>query len=386
MAINKVPILSRARCKSVLKFSVENAGKIKLPIMLWGYHGIGKTQLVKDVAHELDCNLITLHLATQDIIDLIGRPISVKDKDADGNSVNVQDWCVPKWLHDALKLSKQNGKRNIFFLDEFNRGAKIVLDSMLPFLIEGVMHTHKINEKDAIIAACNPPSDDYEVNELTDKAQIDRLGHIILKTSVPEYINYLKESGMDKTTIDVISANPDLVEIPDIDPEIELKSSMRSVDYVMKIVGKKDEKWIRSNCEDVLHSYLGEEFMSQWIAARTNYNDLITMDMLFNYDENEEEIVDAITSYTDNIKSANTSVLEKLISNILSYLRDEGGLTKKDFYWFSRFIQNDIIPGDDLNKIMKNEVIFNSLIEPEVNQLFDDYVECLNNEESVKIW
>jgi len=386
MSTNKVPILSRSRCKNVLKFSVENAGKIKLPIMIWGYHGIGKTQLVKDVAKELDCNLIPLHLATQDIIDLIGRPISVKDTDAEGNEVDVQDWCVPKWLHDALKLSNQNGKRNIFFLDEFNRGAKIVLDSMLPFLIEGVMHTHKINEHDAIIAACNPPSDDYEVNELTDKAQIDRLGHIILKTTVPEYVKYLKESKMDKTTIDVISANPDLVSIPDIEPEIELRSSMRSVDYVMRIVGQKTEKWIRDNAEDVIHSYLGEEFTGLWITARTNYSDLITMDMLINYDANEAEIVEAITSNTDNIKTANISILEKLISNILSYLRDEGGLTEKDFYWFTRFIQNDIIPGDDLNKIFNNETIVASILDPKVNHLFNQYVESLKNEEDVRIW
>lgn len=387
MPANKVPVLPRKKIEQIIKFSVENSGKIKLPIMLWGYHGIGKTQIVKDVAEELNYNLVILHLSTQDIIDLIGRPVSVVKKNPVTNEdVNVQEWCVPNWLHDALEQTKETGKPNIFFLDEFNRGPNIVLSAMLPFLIEGVMHTHKINENDAIIAACNPDSDDYEVNELSDKAQLDRLGHVVLKPTISEYLKYLKDSGMDQVTIDVISANHHLVEIPKIDPDIELKASMRSVDYVMRKIKDKDLNWIKKIGHDIIKCYLGIEFADQWVAHKSKYNDLITMEMLFDYDKNEQKILKAITSEIDGIEKANVSVLEKINNNIISYFEENGEIPKKDCEWLTKFLSNPIIPGDELVKFLNKEVVFKSILNPEINKNLIPLVENLEINNHIETW
>ena len=69
--------VSREEAFQCIKFAVENSDlRTKLPLILWGYHGVGKTEIVKQAANELGYNLVVLHLATQDIIDLIGRPIT----------------------------------------------------------------------------------------------------------------------------------------------------------------------------------------------------------------------------------------------------------------------------------------------------------------------
>lgn len=389
MPSNKVPTMTRAQVKKVIKFSVEASGDIKLPLLIWGYHGVGKTVLVSQVSEEVDYNLVVLHLATQDIIDLIGRPVSVERKDPDtGEIVNVQEWCIPSWLQDARELSKKNGKPTIFFLDEFNRGPRIVLNAMLPFLIEGKMHTHKVGQKDVIIAAANPPSDDYEVNELEDKAQLDRLGHVVMKTSVEEYIKYLKGSGMDQATINVISGNRDLVNVPKVDPGIELTPSMRSVDYVMRVVGKKDNKWIKNYGAQVIHAYLGERFKDLWIAERSKYNDTITMEMVKDYKNNEKAITIALTAEIDGQETSKLSMVEKLIENVVSHLEEQGGLEPEDCSWFIPLIENKRINDEEIANIFSKPVIKRSLIREEVNARFSKYVKGskIFNKSGVEIW
>ena len=389
MAAHSVPVMSRQKVKDVIRFSVENSQDIKLPVMVWGWHGVGKTQLVKDVAKEMDYNLVILHLATQDIIDLIGRPVDVERKDpTTGEVVNVQEWCVPSWLQNSKEKSKENGKPTIFFLDEFNRGPRIVLNAMLPFLIEGLMHTHRVGPNDAIVAAANPPSDDYEVNELEDKAQLDRLGHVVMKTTVSEYIKYLKTTKMDDATIKVISGNKNLVEVPKIDPGVELKPSMRSVDYVMRKVGKKSKAWVDKYAEPVIHAYLGETFKDLWIAERSKYNNTITMDMLMNYGDNEEEITKALTSVIDDIESTNVSALEKLTENVISHFEESNGLVADDCDWFIPFLKNKMMLEEQVKKIFHQPVVQTSLTNPEVNAAFDEFVESSKtfNNSGVELW
>lgn len=67
--------MNMKQAKECIKFSVLSSdGNNKLPIALWGYHGIGKTEIVKQVAKELNMNVVVLHLSTQDVTDLIGIP------------------------------------------------------------------------------------------------------------------------------------------------------------------------------------------------------------------------------------------------------------------------------------------------------------------------
>lgn len=388
MSSTSVPTMSRKQVKEVVKFSIENSNEIKLPVMIWGWHGVGKTQLIKDVAKELGYNLKILHLATQDIIDLIGRPIDIQRKDPETNeAVNVQEWCVPSWLQDAREESSKNGKPTIFFLDEMNRGPRIVLNAMLPFLIEGVMHTHRVGLKDAIVAASNPPSDDYEVNELEDKAQLDRLGHVVMKTSIKEYVSYLKSTGMDSATIKVINSHPELVKVPNIDTGVELKPSMRSVDYVMRIVGKKPIEWIERHGDKVIHAYLGETFKDYWIAERKQYSNVITMDMLFNYEENKDEITKILTAEIDDVLTTKLSVLQSAMQVIEEYLEDHN-LTVDDCKWLISFLKNPRMIDEEVKSLFSKNSIKKQLVQPEINSEFNEFVENseIFNPSGMEIW
>ena len=382
----KTKTLKRDDAIECIKFSIENASETtKLPVLLWGSHGVGKTEIVKQVAKEMDYNVTILHLATQDIIDLIGRPVT---ETVDG--VEVQRWAVPSWLHDAKKLSEQNGKPTLFFLDEFNRGPRLVLAAMLPFLIEGILHTHKIGPKDAVIAAANPANENYEVNELTDKALLNRLGHIVLSPTVSEYIEYLRHIGMDNVTIDVIKKNNEFAKIPEIELAFEVEPSRRSIVNIMSKIGKKPKKWIADNAPKIIETYLGESFALKWCEAYAVGDKSITLDMIQAYDAYKSDIEEALTTTIDGRRTVRIDILTKATDLLKQHIQDNAGVTIKDLSYMIKFFETPIIPTEHCeNFFTTNKHIRDSMLSPDVNLelgKFFDKKKILNASGLANVW
>ena len=332
----------------ITKFSLEaSKSSIKLPVCYWGVHGTGKTELVKQIAEDLGYNLVVLHLAMQDICDLIGIPSKLEYKLPDGTVDTVQIWSCPQWLHSANQSYKETGKPNLFFLDEFNRGNRFVLSAMLPFLIEGVLHQHHIGPNDAVIAAANPANDKYEVNELTDEALLNRLAHVVFKPTHGEYVSYLKRKGMDKTTIKIVQNNPSFTKISDFDLGFDVKPSRRSIHNVMSLVGKKGSAWIKKHGSYVIEAYLGPAFRDEWISLYSSKDEAITLEMLQDFDNNKTDIESAVTTTIDGQVTHRTDILSKSIDIIKTYINDsKDKLTEKDVEWMIKFFSIPIIPDD----------------------------------------
>jgi hypothetical protein len=354
--------------KDIIKFSVENSvGNIKLPVALWGIHGIGKTCVVEQAAAELDRNLVVLHLATQDVADLIGIPRDIEIKDNNGNVIEkVTQWSCPDWLKNANDMYKATGKPNIFHLDEMNRGNRMVLAAMLPFLINGVLHTHKIGPEDAVICAMNPATDDYEVNELIDKALLDRLAHVIMKPTHAEYIDYLEKTGMDSITLSVVKEDTSWTKIPDFELGFEVKPSRRSIDYVMSVIGKKPKTWIKKKASHVIESYLGPAFRDAWLEKFSSKGDCITIDMLIDYENNAEDINRMLITEIDGETTIRQDLLVKALELIEEYANDKKeSLQIKDADWMMKFFSNPLIDDEyaatifQANSTIKNKILSN---------------------------
>ena len=162
----------------VMRERVENDNPIS-PI-LWSYTGTGKTTGVKKFAKDNNLNLVTLHLSTQEPGDLIGIPVVDKE-------TNTTVWGRPEWF------PPENSEEGwVIFLDEFNRCHKMVMDIMLPFLLEGQIHTHKLPKNTLIVAAANPGGDEnYSVTEIEDAALLSRLCHVRLDPNFASWKKYV---------------------------------------------------------------------------------------------------------------------------------------------------------------------------------------------------
>jgi hypothetical protein len=340
-----------------IEFSVKASQKgIKLPILLWGEHGIGKTEGVRQVADRMGFNLVILHLATQDIADLIGIP-----REIDGVTV----WTEPEWLYKAKKQSEETGKPNMFFLDEMNRGHRMVLAAMLPFLIEGKIHTHTINTNDVVIAACNPPTENYDVNDLNDEALLDRLGHIIYRPSTKEYIDYMVKTGHSKTTINMLKKNPQWAKIRQFDLPFEVKPSRRSIDYVMSEIEGKGKTWINKHGAHIIEAYLGSAFMEEWMNEYANADESVTLDMLMDYQNYKDDITAALTTEIDGVTTHRLDILQKTTDMIKQWIDENSkGLSVGDLDWIVDFLNNERVPDDAAASVlMANKHVKRKILE-----------------------
>ncbi len=354
--------------KDCIRFAVEISEDKRLPFCIWGSHGIGKTEIVGQVAKEMNYNLVTVHLSTQDITDLIGIPYQ-KD--------GVQCWSTPKWLHDANEKYKATGIPNLFFLDEMNRGHQIVLKAMLPFLLDGTLHLHSIGPKDCVVAACNPPTDDYEVNEMTDKALLDRLGHVVFKPTRKEFLEYCASKGLDRSTMAVLKGNAKYTAIPTNALGFEINPSRRAIFNAMSVIGKKDKTWLKNRASHIIECYLGAEFRDLWISEYVKGDDEIDLEVLTNIEKNKDFIVEKITKKIDGLRTCAVDMVEKLTISIKSFIEERGAsLNKTDLAWIVEFYSIPIIPEEfPTSVILNNDYIIKLAVKDKAaNKLLGEFL------------
>jgi MoxR-like ATPase len=141
----------------------------------WGNQGIGKTQSIAQVAAQAGIGFVHLHLATQEVGDLVGLLMI----QADGTVKHAR----PEWFPTEGE--------GIIFLDELNRAHPDVIQAMFSFITSKTIHTHKLPDGWKIVAAGNYQSDQFNVTDTSDAAWMSRFCHIELQPTVQEFTEAL---------------------------------------------------------------------------------------------------------------------------------------------------------------------------------------------------
>jgi hypothetical protein len=200
---------------------------------------------------------------------------------------------------------------------------------------------------DAVIAAANPPTEQYEVSEIIDEAMLNRLGHLCFKPTHTEYVDYLKRMHIDKTTLKVVANNPGFSKINDFELGFNITPSRRSIFNVMNLIGKKPKSWIKDHASYVIESYLGPAFRDVWLTEYSNKDESITLEMLMDFDANKADIEAALVTEIDGQKTHRTDILSKTIDIIKVFIKDnKDSITDKEIDWMIKFFSIKIIPDD----------------------------------------
>jgi hypothetical protein len=221
---------------SIIKASEKG---IKVPIAVHGTHGIGKTEIIKQLVESAGYNFVVLHLSTQEVGDLIGLPYKIPDPYNPGAEISM--FAKPEFLANASEFEK-----TVFFLDEMNRAEPYVLQTMLPFALEGVLHTHKIKPLDIIISAMNPDTANYNVTTISDKALLSRFMHLYLEPTGSEWLSHLTSRGdIHPAVIKAMSAHTDVsdIHVPHKD-RVPVSMDRRSVTKIGQLLHILDRKTV----------------------------------------------------------------------------------------------------------------------------------------------
>jgi len=126
------------------------AFKVKRPIFLWGPPGIGKSEVVADVAKELGGLMIDLRMAQMEPTDIRGIPYFNKE-------LNKMDWAPPVDLPDEELASKY--PLIVLFLDEMNSAPPAVQAAGYQLVLNRQVGKYKLPDNVVIVAAGNRDSD-----------------------------------------------------------------------------------------------------------------------------------------------------------------------------------------------------------------------------------
>jgi len=167
---------------------------IRVPILLQGPMGAGKSQAVHQVANELGFTYVDLRPATQDEGDLIGMP----EKDVQNR---VTRYLRPEWVPEKdVKL--------MLVLEELNRAQTGIMQALMQVLTEYRIHMYELPTITTIVACINPPNDIYNVAEL-DPAMTTRCINLKLEPDVEEFMRYAKQMKFEDSVIQFNSVHKD---------------------------------------------------------------------------------------------------------------------------------------------------------------------------------
>ena len=144
------------------------------PVLLIGPPGVGKTQIMEQIARECGLGLVAYTITHHTRQSAVGLPF-IEHKVYGGKEYAVTEYTMSEIVASVYDRIRDTGlKEGILFIDEINCVSETLAPAMLQFLQCKTFGTHKIPEGWIIVAAGNPPEYNKSVREF-DVVTLDRI-------------------------------------------------------------------------------------------------------------------------------------------------------------------------------------------------------------------
>lgn len=167
---------------------ILNFLKSDVPVNLIGSPGLGKSDVIKSIANELELQVIDLRLSTCDVTDLTGLPSITKDN----RSVWAPNECFPV-ASDAIPAGKKGW---LLFLDEITNAPKSVQAAAYKLILDRQVGMFELHPMVYIVSAGNSMDDNAAVTEEMSTALKSRMAHINLQISVDDWLDWAMKANV----------------------------------------------------------------------------------------------------------------------------------------------------------------------------------------------
>ncbi|MEM9049022.1 MAG: MoxR family ATPase [Pseudomonadota bacterium] len=200
MAVNAM-MVPAGEALEVLRagWNAQRTGALTASWMLHGRPGVGKTQIVAQLAEEIGARLFDLRLTTIEPQDLRGLPYY--DHDAKRTV-----WYRPEDLPD------DPDRPAVLFLDELTAAPAHLQPTVYGLLQERRVGQHRLPDAVFLIAAGNMVEDGAIAYEMGTGLS-DRLVHLIVQASAADWLErFAVPRGLDPAVVAFVKSRPDLLE------------------------------------------------------------------------------------------------------------------------------------------------------------------------------
>jgi MoxR-like ATPase len=171
------------------------------PVMLWGPPGVGKSQMVAQVAAKHGAPVVDIRLSQMEPSDLRGIPYRVEGR---------VEWAPPSMLPHA-----GDPPQGILFLDEINAAPPSVSAAAYQLILDRRLGDYRVPEGWAIFAAGNRQGD-RGVTYTMPAPLANRFSHFEVETHLDDWVAWAYQAGIDERLIAFLRFRPEL--LFDFDP------------------------------------------------------------------------------------------------------------------------------------------------------------------------
>jgi AAA domain (dynein-related subfamily) len=171
------------------------AFKSKRPVFLWGPPGIGKSEVVAEIAEELGGIVYDLRMAQMEPTDIRGIPYFNKE-------INKMDWAQPVDLPDDETAAKYPVV--VLFLDEMNSAPPAVQAAGYQLILNRRVGKYVLPDNVVIVAAGNRDSD-KGVTYRMPMPLANRFVHIEMRPDFTAWQNWAVNKGIHKDVVGYLS-------------------------------------------------------------------------------------------------------------------------------------------------------------------------------------
>ncbi|MCR5563921.1 MAG: MoxR family ATPase [Desulfovibrio sp.] len=194
---------------------------IRQPVFLWGAPGVGKSQVVAQVAADLGCSLRDIRAVLLDPVDLRGLP-----RLDGGRAV----WCPPAFLPD-----ESAPERGILFLDELNAAPPLVQAACYQLILDRAIGDYRLPDGWAIVAAGNREKD-RAVAYRMPSALANRMVHLDFEASLDDWLAWAQDAGIRPEVCAFLRFRPKLLHDFDAQTTDKAFASPRSWEFVSRVL------------------------------------------------------------------------------------------------------------------------------------------------------
>ena len=252
-----------------------HVSKAGLPVILRGRHGVGKSQVVYQIAKNMELPVVERRASQMTEGDLVGLP----SVDGDRTSFNPPDWFKQACEEPV-----------VLFLDEVDRAVLEVRQGIFELTDSRKLNGHHLHPDTVVFAAVNggEHGEQYQVNEM-DPAELDRYSVWDIEPTVEDWLSWAKKN-VDGVIWDFINQNHNHLEHNgDYEPN-KVYPSRRSWDRLNQVlVGAGLLEEAGPELFSLSVSFVGFEAAVAFNDFVKNYERVITVDQLL-AGEREEAI------------------------------------------------------------------------------------------------